>query len=94
MKFLDSRIVDAFLTIVPESQFFTVNFIKADDSTRRMVCKRGVTKHLKGGESTIADKENLVGVYEVNNDYRCFDKNRVLSLHGGGMLVEMRGTVE
>lgn len=51
-----------------------------------------MTKHLKGGESTIASKENLIGVYENQNDYRCFDKTRVIEIRGGGMILQRKQT--
>ena len=87
LKFLNPDMVDTFLKVVPKSSMMTVVFQKKDGSRRRMNCRRGVKAHLQGGESTIKDHENLVGVYENKNDYRCFDKTRVLQLHGGGMTI-------
>jgi hypothetical protein len=61
--------------------FFTVTFIKADGSVRVMNGRTGVTKHLKGGESTIKDKPNLYGCFDVKaNGYRCFNMDTVLEL--------------
>jgi len=55
-----------------------------------MTCQRGVKKHLQGGESTIKEHSNLIGVYEQGVEgYRCFDKNRVSFLKGGGMELSM-----
>ncbi len=86
MRFLDPRIVDAFLEVIGKTSIFTVVFKKKDGTERKMTCQRGVKKHLQGGESTIKEHENLVGVYEQSSeDYRCFDKNRVRFLKGGDM---------
>lgn len=80
-------VVNAFLDTVPESHFFTVVFHKKDGTPRKMHCRRGVKAHLAGGKSTIAEHENLVGVYETNNDYRAFDRSRVLLLKGDHMTI-------
>lgn len=66
-----------------KGQFFTVEFTKANGEARRMNCRTGVTKHLKGGDATYqgkaGDKPNI-GVYETNNNYRCFNAERVTKL--------------
>jgi hypothetical protein len=90
-KFVPPVLVTAFLEAIPEGQMFTVTFEKQDGTTRKMNCRRGVTSHLQGGESTIADKEHLVGVYEMAKvGYRCFDNRRVFSMHGGGLIVAVK----
>lgn len=86
--FLKPDAVRAFLDKVPDSRIFTVDFVKEDGEVRHMACRRGVTKHLKGGKSTIAANPDLVGVYEMNNSYRCFDVNRVISLKSGDLEVK------
>ncbi len=71
---------------------FTVIFIKKDGSERKLHGRRGVTKDLKGGVSTIKDHPNLYGVYEkVGEHYRCFDAGRVLELRGAGMVTRVAG---
>lgn len=73
--------VAEFLSTIPESQIFTVKFIKADGSVRTMNCRRGVKKYLKGGLSTIRHKKNLVSVFDMRiGEYRCFDINCVLDI--------------
>lgn len=85
MKFLNPVLVDAFLGIVGGG-FFTVTFLKKNGETRVLRCRKGVKKHLKGGKSTIKDKENLVGVFDIGNDaYRCFDKTKVIEIKGAGV---------
>lgn len=92
MKFLPPTMVDAMLLEIGKTMF-TVTFAKQDGSTRVMNCRRGVKKHLKGGESTIKHNPDLIGVYEMNNAYRCFDKNRVLDIKGAGMCLRTREVV-
>lgn len=59
------------------------------DYFAQMECRTGVTKHLKGGNSTISHKKELISVYSVNsvrNGYRCFNADMVES-------ITFRGTV-
>lgn len=66
-------------------KIFSVNFRKKDGSMREMVCRTGVKKHLKGGESTIAGKENLVSVYDVQAEgYRCINLDTVTKVKYAG----------
>ncbi len=49
------------------SQFFSVTFVKrTDGSLREMVCRKGVSKFVKGGELKYdPSKKNLVGVWDA-----------------------------
>lgn len=87
-KHLKPTLVRAFLDVIPKSRIFTVTFTKKDGTSRVMNCRRDVRKHLKGGESTIADKPNLVSVYEMGGGYRCFDIRRVRTISGAGAVLE------
>lgn len=65
---------------------FSVTFEKRSGGTRTMVCRRGVTKHLKGGVSaySFSDK-GLVSVYDVQKcGYRCFGIESVISIRANG----------
>lgn len=44
---------------------FTADFIKKNGELRTMNCRLKVRKHLRGGISTTAHKENLVTVYDL-----------------------------
>lgn len=52
------------------STFFSVKFVKrTDGSVRDMVCRKGVSKFVKGGELKFDPKaKNLVGVWEANTN--------------------------
>ena len=49
-----------------ESTFFTVVFVKKDKTLRTMNCRRGVKKHLRGGELGYnAKPKGLLSVFDV-----------------------------
>lgn len=56
-----------------------------------MTCRTGVTKDLKGGESTISHKDDLVSVNLTNGKgYRCFSAYNVLELRAGGTHIKFK----
>jgi hypothetical protein len=68
-------------------EFFSVQFIKKDGSVRDMVCRTGVTKHLKGGELAFDPAEKgLMVVYEMNVDgYRMINLKALKKVTVGGI---------
>ena len=63
-------------------KFFTVLFVKKDGSLRRMNCRTGVKKYLKGGSSTTGHLNNLITVYDLQTkDYRNINLNTVIEIH-------------
>jgi hypothetical protein len=73
--------------LVSDGQIFAVEFIKrADGKLRRMVCRLGVKKHLKGGDSAYdAKSHNLLTVFDMEKGgYRSIPVDAVQSLtvHG------------
>lgn len=69
-------------TIVANSngKFVKVTFTKKDGSLRVMVCRLGVTKHLKGGESTL-DADKYLTVFDVQaQGYRAINKDAIQSV--------------
>lgn len=68
---------------------FRVDFVKKSGETRRMSCRIGVTKHLKGGQSTLDGKENLMVVFDMQKKaYRCISLDKLISAKVDG--VEMK----
>ena len=66
-------------------KMFSTTFIKKDGSVRKMNARMGVTKHLKGGTSTIVHKDNLIGCYDVQTgDYRCVNADTITEVKVGG----------
>jgi hypothetical protein len=67
-------------------KIFTVSFIKKDGTLRKMNCRLGVTKHLKGGELAFDPKEyDLVPVFDVQkNAYRMINTDTLVEVTVGG----------
>jgi hypothetical protein len=66
-------------------QFFTVTFMKKNGDMRKMNCRLGVTKHLKGGKSTTDHVPRLMTVYDVKaNGYRCINMETVREIKFNG----------
>lgn len=69
-----------------KGKFLTVVFYKKDNSIRSMNCRLGVTKYLKGGQSTL-DKDKFIIVYDmVKKGYRAIDKESIISVTVGGSI--------
>jgi hypothetical protein len=63
-------------------KIMTVKFIKKDGSLRVMNCRLGVTKHLKGGSSTL-NPDKFITVYDLKSEgYRAIDKESILEVIG------------
>ena len=60
-------------------RFFSVVFIKKDGTTRTMVARLGVKKHLKGGQCTL-DKEQYIIAYDMEKGgYRSINRDTIVS---------------
>ena len=69
------------------NKFFTVVFRKKDGTLRKMNCRLGVTKHLKGGTKGY-DKSNLVTVYDiVKKGYRTVNLDTLEEIKARGLKV-------
>lgn len=85
--FLNPKLVKTVL-VLAGGKVFTVIFQKKNDQIRIMNARRGVRKFLKGGESTIKNKPDLIGVYDIGKkDYRSFDSTRVLAIKANGAVI-------
>lgn len=63
-------------------KIFSVEFIKKDGTKRLMNCRLGVTKHLKGGSSTL-DPEKFITVYDLQSEgYRAINKESIINVKG------------
>lgn len=63
-------------------KIFSVEFIKKDGTKRLMNCRLGVTKHLKGGSSTL-DPEKFITVYDLQSKgYRAINKDSIINVKG------------
>lgn len=80
--------------LVRDGQIFSVEFIKrTDGSLRRMVCRLGVKKHLKGGTAAYDAKEHdLLTVFDMEKGgYRSIPVEAVQSLTVHGQTFNFAG---
>jgi hypothetical protein len=63
-------------------KIFSVEFIKKDGSNRLMNCRLGVTKHLRGGSSTL-NPDTHITVYDLQSrGYRAINKAAIINVKG------------
>ena len=73
------------IAIAQEGKIFTVTFIKKDGTERVLTGRLGVTKHLVGGENTVAHKPEYLTVFDMQKgDYRNVNLDTVMSLKCNG----------
>lgn len=69
------------------SEIFTVVFTKKDGTERVMNCRKGVTKYLRGGESTTAHIDNLITVYDMKSKgYRNINTDTIKEVRANGQV--------
>lgn len=73
------------------SKIFSVVFIKKDGSEREMVCRLGVTKHLKGGDKKYdTDALNYLTVFDMQSEgYRTINVNTLKKIKVDGVTYEI-----
>ena len=68
--------------LASNGKFVTVTFLKKDGTVRKMNCRMGVTKHLKGGESTL-DAEQYITVFDMaKGAYRAINRDTIIDIKG------------
>lgn len=68
-----------------KSHTFSVDFIKKNGEYRKMNAILKCIKHLKGGESTIKNKDYLLSCFDMQSKgYRCIPLSRVISCRVNG----------
>jgi hypothetical protein len=70
-----------------KGKFITVSFIKKDGTARTLNGRTGVTKHLKGGTSTIDHGKYLVVYDTINTGYRCVNKDTIMLVTCEGLTI-------
>tara|TARA_R110002126_G_scaffold73198_1_gene182634 strand:+ start:66 stop:314 length:249 start_codon:yes stop_codon:yes gene_type:complete len=61
-------------------RFVTVSFTKKDGTERVLTGRLGVTKHLKGGKSTL-NAEQYITIFDVvNKGYRAINRSTIKSV--------------
>jgi hypothetical protein len=82
--------------LVQDGQIFSVEFIKrTDGNLRRMICRLGVKKHLKGGAASCDTKaHNLLTVFDMEKGgYRSIPVDAVQSLTVHGQTFTFAGGI-
>jgi hypothetical protein len=69
------------------SKIFSVVFQKKDGTLREMVCRLGVTKHLKGGEMNYdPEQKNYLVVFDMQSEgYRTININTLKKIKLDGV---------
>jgi hypothetical protein len=76
----NNNFVDRILS--SNGKIFSVEFVKKDGSRRLMNCRLGVTKHLKGGSSTL-NPDKFITVYDLQSEgYRSINKDSIINVKG------------
>jgi hypothetical protein len=74
----------ASIVAASNGRFVSVVFVKIDGSQRAMLCRLGVTKHLKGGESKL-NADQYLTVFDVQKEaYRAINKDTIVSVKLAG----------
>jgi len=70
-----------------KDKIFSVVFTKKDGTVRKMVCRLGVTKYLKGGEMKYSPQnKNMLVVFDIHKkDYRMINFNTITELKAQGI---------
>lgn len=67
-------------------KFFVVTFVKKDGSIRKMVCRFGVTKGVKGTGHALKEDSNIVRVYDIQKkEFRSINLETLLTFKCGQM---------
>lgn len=66
-------------------KFVTVRFVKKNGELRTLNGRLGVTKHLKGGVSTL-NPDQYITIYDVVNEgYRAINRETIIEVTVGGL---------
>jgi hypothetical protein len=76
-----------------KGKFITVTFVKKDGTTRVLNGRTGVTKHLKGGTSTVNYDKYLVLFDMHTAGYRCVNRDTILSVTCEGLTINNNAKV-
>ena len=76
-----------------KGKFITINFIKKDGTVRKLNGRIGVTKHLKGGVSTVNTDKYLVLFDMHTAGYRSVNKDTIVSVTCEGLTINNNAMV-
>ena len=70
-----------------KGKFVSVTFVKKDGTARVLNGRTGVTKHLKGGVSTVNHDQYMVVYDTVAQGYRSVNKDTIVSVTCEGLTI-------
>lgn len=76
-----------------KGKFITVSFIKKDGTVRSLNGRIGVTKHLKGGISTVNTDQYVVVYDTAAQGYRSVNKDTIVSVTCEGLTINNNALV-
>ena len=72
------------------NQFFSATFVKKNGEIRKMLCRTGVKKYLKGGQKRY-DYDDILTVYDVQKKgYRTIPLGRLLTVNAKGKRIKVQ----
>lgn len=72
------------------NQFFSAVFVKRNGEVRKMLCRVGVKKYLKGGKKKY-DYDHLMTVYDVKKKgYRTINLDTLTQVKANGKVVRLK----
>ena len=76
-----------------KSNIFSVVFLKKDGTLRKMLCRFGVKKHLKGGKLKFNPRErSLLVVFDMQKEaYRMINLETISNINMKGVEYNVRG---
>lgn len=74
-----------------KDKIFSVTFEKKNGTVRKMVCRLGVKKYLKGGEMKYSPQaRNMLVVYDIQKeDYRMINFDTITELKSQGVIYKI-----
>lgn len=87
MKSFDNSSSRTLASIIDNSdgKIVSVDFIKKDGTTRKLVGRLGVKKYLKGGTKT-TDDDKYISIYDIqNHGYRSINRDTILGIRACGI---------
>ena len=78
-----------FIILNSAGRFVSVEFIKKDGTLRKLTGRLGVTKHLKGGVSTL-DPSQYITIFDVEKKgYRAINRDTIKAVTIDGIHMEV-----
>lgn len=70
-------------SVASKGKIFSVTFIKKDGSVRKMTCRKGVTKYLRGGKNTVRHIPKYLTVFSTQDKgYRNVNVQTIKEIKG------------